>query len=570
MSNHRKKHDRYLTTKTLETNITSGTGDEKSNTTTNKFESEIRKKSNYLRSIENYFKKQMALKYNTLPNEYNLMQLDNFITGKYCRALASFKEKLMYYYIEEFLKRYYTYPETVKKLPLFYEFYKSYLKFFCSPTLSDLKLNELIENMVEKKAKAFYNENFKEEKSPQKTKTISTIIFSNKIRRDISRRSTLTDLSKTTIVNNNLTNKSSITSLGILNKLLSEISTNNKQPIANCSVNDLHQKKNNCAKKSTKNVIKDNNHKVNSLNQSGLPKTILTQKFKKLPMKKNTEQIMKPSKGTSKSNQLSISPSGQLSNNKTIKQIKKSTGNINLNNQKNEKKLVHKKITMSRNCENNLESKINYTQNTSNNNNQLQSFQIHTSNTSLHGYINTQSGVKSKTRKILKIPKTQINNNKIVNNNNLTNNLTNNFSKNITYNVNTPISTNFNLSSNTLNNLYHNNSKENKVIEKKISANEIGKVMSTSSNIQNSKFTKNVRNWKNLSPNKKEINSTGNANNNAGIVCKKISSSKFGAFKLIPPKNYLFKPKNIKKNEKRGTLTKNKNVVILPKELYNG
>ena len=547
MSNHRKKHDRYLTTRTLDTNITSGTGDEKSNSTTNKFESEIRKKSNYLRSIENYFKKQMALKYNTLPNEYNLMQLDNFITGKYCRALASFKEKLMYYYIEEFLKRYYTYPETVKKLPLFYEFYKSYLKFFCSPTLSDLKLNELIENMVEKKAKAFYNENFKEDKPTPKTKIISTIIFSNKVRRDISRRSTLTDLSKTTIVNNNLTNKSSITSLGILNKLLSEISSN-KPPIINCSVNDLHQKKNNYVgiKKSSKNVNKENNHKINSLNQSGITKSVLSQKFKKLPTKKSIEQPIKISKGTSKSNQLSISPSGHLSKNRTLKPIKKSTGNINLNNQINGKKIVHKKTSMSRNYENNLESKINFTQSTLNNN-QLQSLAIHTSNTSLQGYVNTQSGVKSKTRKILKIPKTQINNNKIVNNNNLTNNL----NKNITYNVNTPVSTNFNLSSNTLTNLYHNNnmSKENKIIEKKISANELGKIMPISTNTQNSKFGKNVKNWKNLSPNKKEntTNCNTNNNNNCGIVSKKISSSKFGAFKLIPPKNYLFKPKTIKK-----------------------
>ena len=280
-------------------------------------------------------------------------------------------------------------------------------------------------------------------------------------------------------------------------------------------------------------------------------------------MKKNTEQIIKVSKGSSKNKLLAVSPNGQISNNRIVKPIKKTTANMNLNSQNNCKKMVHKKTTVSRNYESNLDSKINYTQNTSNNNNQLQSFQIQNSNSSLHGYVNTQSGAKSKTRKILKIPKSQINNNKMVSNNNLVNNL----NKNINYNVNTPINNNFNLT-----NLYHN--KDTKIIEKKVSTNEVVKKMSTSSNIQYPKFTKNIRNWKNLSPSKKDINSTANANNiNYGIVSKKISSSKFGAFKLIPPKNYLLKPKIVKKCEKsgaNGALAKGKNVVLSPKELYNG
>ena len=318
MSNNIKKHDRYLTTKTLDTNITSGTGDEKSNIT-NKFDSENRKKSSYLKNIENFLKRKMILKYNILPYEYNLFQLDNFITGKYCRALASFKEKLMFNYSEEFLKRYYTYPEIEKKLPLFYEFYKSYLKFFCSPTLSDLNLNELIENTVERKAKAFYNENFKEEKPTQKTKTISTIIFSNKIRREISRRSTLTDLSKTTIVNNNLTNKSSITSLGILNLLLTE------KP-ANKTNNENNKKTNQKLIKENNKKIISNTNKSNNLNKTNINKGVFQQKFKKLPMNNiiNNDQLIKVStKTNSKSKDLSISTSRKLKTNKTLRELKK-------------------------------------------------------------------------------------------------------------------------------------------------------------------------------------------------------------------------------------------------------
>ena len=69
----------------------------------------------------------------------------------------------MFNYTEEFLKKFYRIKEINKKIPLFYQFYKSYLQFFCSPIFADLDLNELIEKAVEKKAKAFYNENYKEE-----------------------------------------------------------------------------------------------------------------------------------------------------------------------------------------------------------------------------------------------------------------------------------------------------------------------------------------------------------------------------------------------------------------------
>lgn len=83
------------------------------------------------------------------------MKLDNFITAKYCHSLASFKEKLIFNYDEEFLNQFYDKKESIKKIPLFSEFYKSYLLFFCFPTLAELRLNDLIEDMVEKKPRHF-------------------------------------------------------------------------------------------------------------------------------------------------------------------------------------------------------------------------------------------------------------------------------------------------------------------------------------------------------------------------------------------------------------------------------
>ena len=212
MSSTRKSHNPKMT-KTLETNITSDKGEEKSQNLTylllsNNATIKKDKNSLYLLQYQKYFMKKLVIKYNVLPNEYNLMKLENFIEAKYCHSLARFKELLLFNYDEEFLKRFYSRKEALKKIPLFSEFYKSYLKFFCFPTLAELKLNELIEDMVENKAKAFYNENYSNEKE-KSDKKINVVIFTNKIRKDISRRNSLNNLTKTTIKNKSVTNKSS-------------------------------------------------------------------------------------------------------------------------------------------------------------------------------------------------------------------------------------------------------------------------------------------------------------------------------------------------------------------------
>ena len=249
LSTNRKNHEIKMG-KTLETNMTSDKGDEKSQNTTNLLISNFNttkkdRNSLYILQYQKYFLKKLVIKYNILPNEYNLMKLDNFIAAKYCHSLAVFKEMLIYNYDEEFLKRYYSRKEAIKKIPLFSEFYKSYLKFFCFPTLSELKLNELIEDMVENKAKAFYNENYSKEKE-KSDKKITVVIFTNKIRKDISRRNSLTNLTKTTIKNKSNTNKSSRTIVTI-EKIYNELNCNkvNKNLNFNSKSEDKSIKPNN-------------------------------------------------------------------------------------------------------------------------------------------------------------------------------------------------------------------------------------------------------------------------------------------------------------------------------------
>ena len=267
MTGHKKNHQPKKT-KTLETNATSDKGEEKSksNSQTSNQTNNLSKKRNnlYLLQYQKYFNKKLVIKYNILPNEYILMKLDNFISAKYCRSLASFKEQLIFNYEEEFLNSFYNKKVSHKKIPLFCEFYKSYLKFFCFPTLSELKLNELFEDVVEKKAKAFYNENYteKRDKNNKKINCINCIIFTNKIRQYISRRNSLTNLTKTTIKNPSTTHKSSGSLLTIEN-IFNELNTEKKIKINSNSKKNLN-----------------NNNSLNSINKC-LKNSVILHKKKK-------------------------------------------------------------------------------------------------------------------------------------------------------------------------------------------------------------------------------------------------------------------------------------------------
>lgn len=276
--NQRKNHHQKMT-KTLETNITSEKGDEKSPNITNPITMTTvpykkDKNSLYLLQYQKYFNKKLVIKYNILPNEYTLMNIDNFITAKYCHSLASFKEMLIFNYDEEFLKRFYPKKESLKKIPLFSEFYKSYLKFFCFPTLAELKLNDLIEDMVEKKAKAFYNENYKEDEKEKNQKKINVVIFTNKIRKDISRVNSLTNLSKTTIKNNSisLSNRSS-KSLLTIEKLFNELNyeekirKNSLTSRSEDKINNINDKTN---KNGSKNKVNKNANNTNNIHNVSL------------------------------------------------------------------------------------------------------------------------------------------------------------------------------------------------------------------------------------------------------------------------------------------------------------
>ena len=99
-----------------------------------------------------------------LKYKYIGLIMENLIFNKNTHEVTTFKDFMIWDYIEEFLKRFYLKKESVQRVPKFAVFYKNYLQFFCIPTLKDTFINEVVHTCSEKKAELFYNENYRRKK----------------------------------------------------------------------------------------------------------------------------------------------------------------------------------------------------------------------------------------------------------------------------------------------------------------------------------------------------------------------------------------------------------------------
>ena len=182
-------------------------------------------------------------KYNILPYDHDMIILENFIRSKYCHDLAFFKEQLLFNYNEEFLKRFYMIEESEYRIPKFVTYYKNYLMFFCRPVFSELNLNDLIQEYSEKKAKIFYNNNYKDDiLKIEKKKFPLFTLFTPKIKKLISNNNSLINLTINVPSMNN-TNNSSMES-SIL-KIINDLTLKKNIIKKNINNNNLFNKKEN-------------------------------------------------------------------------------------------------------------------------------------------------------------------------------------------------------------------------------------------------------------------------------------------------------------------------------------
>ncbi len=152
----------------------------------------------YLSSNMKKLRKYLYNKYNCTNEKYNHKILKKLIYNINCRIVCTFKDHMLYGYVEEYLRRYYQINEVKVRMPKIFNFYNKYLQFFCKPIIHELKINKLLLNHYESKAEFYYkdhydnkivkgekNENNKEEKEFNGKIFEQQTIFSNSIKQKI-------------------------------------------------------------------------------------------------------------------------------------------------------------------------------------------------------------------------------------------------------------------------------------------------------------------------------------------------------------------------------------------------
>ena len=117
-------------------------------------------KKNFLTSIENQVYKNLSKKYNYTLDKYNLLCINYLLSNRSCRLVCIFKEKMITDYIDEFLKRKYSFKESKERIPKFYLYYKHYSIFFGQPFFNNFCFNALLQKNGEKKARIYYKNHY--------------------------------------------------------------------------------------------------------------------------------------------------------------------------------------------------------------------------------------------------------------------------------------------------------------------------------------------------------------------------------------------------------------------------
>ena len=99
-------------------------------------------------------------KYNSTPEQKNLMLINDLIESRETHFISTFKDYLIIDYQEEFLRRYFFQNEITEVLPKFYQYYKNYLNFFCKGTFCDFGVNAIMQEYGECQAEFYYNKNY--------------------------------------------------------------------------------------------------------------------------------------------------------------------------------------------------------------------------------------------------------------------------------------------------------------------------------------------------------------------------------------------------------------------------
>ena len=188
-----------------------------------------KEKINLIKNLYKRAKYKLYEKYNCLNEKYESIILKHLLNNENTHLVSVFKDYMILDYKEEFLRRYYSLYECSQRIPEFSIYYHNYLLFFCKPTISNLKLNDILLDYEEKKAEIYYKKNcvngnedldFFETNNYSKIDFLNDTIFKNSIKESIdkakltSENNTNTNIDKNT--NNNSINNTIILTLETL------------------------------------------------------------------------------------------------------------------------------------------------------------------------------------------------------------------------------------------------------------------------------------------------------------------------------------------------------------------
>ena len=116
--------------------------------------------------IKKIFKK-FNKKYNIMPKRYNATVVDNIIFNEKSHIVSIFKDLLINYDFNDFLKRFYTKKESSIRLPKYFEYYNLYSKIF--PNYTSIPEGKYFYINIQKKQRMIdLQENMENEKSKEK------------------------------------------------------------------------------------------------------------------------------------------------------------------------------------------------------------------------------------------------------------------------------------------------------------------------------------------------------------------------------------------------------------------
>ena len=322
--------------------------------------------------IKTIFKK-FNLKYNIMPKRYYSIIIDNIVFNEKSHIVSIFKDLLINYDSNDFLKRFYTKSESDIRLPKYFEYYDLYSKIF--PNYTSIPEGKYFYINIQKKQRMIdLQENLENEKSMEKKmkkpkkKEKDVNVFNTSVINSILNRTNKEEMEIIFDLNLDDYNKEENDFLNKVNKLVDNINNyevkedyyidynfesqkekkNNKKeiisPLMNININYINFNKFNDVK--TNSISFNNQNNKNNNNNNAFLYKIFNMSIK--DSKRNLKNQIK-NKNTYKEGNLILMKINQIKQNKKpLQNVSNYLKNVNNNNNANKVLLsVSKNITSS-------------------------------------------------------------------------------------------------------------------------------------------------------------------------------------------------------------------------------